>query len=1125
MLYSEADLRRIFSKAYLDRGRALTEEGHVLEVQQEAPNKIRSAVLGSRSGEYRQQITLFPTPGPFRIEGHCNCPVGFNCKHTAAVMLTLLQTEGKSVDRASAEAKAPASLGDPTLDTWLQKVRTLLRPGEDQYPPSMRQRVVFIISPLTKAGREMVVVEARTAGLRPDGEYGPSTELRMGSVFSGSFPKCALEVDRKLIEGMHRNLESPIYPTAAFALAGAEAPRFLNTLLATGRCHYLNLEGEPLKLCPSRPVEFAWQMEPDGDQVFTTLEEGLLLIPSIPPYAINPETSECWPIQTDTPAELLAELLQAPPIAPEYSVCVAEALAEIAPTASDLLPKPVKPAIQRPAMPDPILHVEVRLFDRHEPIAARRKLGPAKQVKVIAARIEYDYDGVRVGPRHPGMEATPLRKMVGDQLYLIKRLPGVESDFESELYESGWAPISSAHVEAFPSEWATGFAFLGNKGEPSSATQRRFDRWVIEVVPRLRENGWLVHIEGEREVVRSESVTWDMKAEADGADWFSLSLGVVVEGVRYDLRPILIEALAQLGQIGIDDVKTAGDDIELFPKLPDGRVLLITVGRIRPIVETLTQLFGSVPQWVEDPNFHATQADDTDKLNELAEAQGLKWKEPERLAEVRSRLEALGTIPTATPPADFQGELRPYQLQGLGWFQLLGRLGFGGVLADDMGLGKTVQTLAHLSLEKDQSGLKEPALIVAPKSTIPNWRHELAKFAPNLRVLTLQGQERKSHFSEIADHDVVLTSYALLGRDREPMEAQQFSVVVLDEAQNIKNHRANVSQAAYQLKARQRICLSGTPIENRLDELWSLFHFLMPGLLGSASAFKRDYATAIESQQDQLAKDRLARKIRPFVLRRTKEKVAPELPAKTEVIERVELGDAQRDLYETLRLAMDKRVRELFATKGLEKSRIEVLDALLKLRQACCDPRLVKLPAAKGVKDSAKLDRLIEMICELLDEGRHILLFSQFTSMLDLIEKALAAEDRKWVRISGDTEDRDTPVKRFQSGEVPLFLISLRAGGTGLNLTAADTVIHYDPWWNPAVEAQATDRAHRIGQEKQVFVYKLVAEGTVEEKILELQAQKAALAKSVLEDSEDPIGQLSVDDFLEVFSESGTTKA
>jgi SNF2 family DNA or RNA helicase len=402
-------------------------------------------------------------------------------------------------------------------------------------------------------------------------------------------------------------------------------------------------------------------------------------------------------------------------------------------------------------------------------------------------------------------------------------------------------------------------------------------------------------------------------------------------------------------------------------------------------------------------------------------------------------------------------------------------------------------------VDKAAGRLDRPSLIVCPTSLIPNWTAEARRFAPDLSVLALHGSARKANFGAIPKHDIVLSTYPLLTRDADILLAQEWHAVILDEAQSIKNPNAETTRQALRLKARQRLCLSGTPLQNHLGELWSLFDFLAPGFLGAQKAFKARYRVPIEKQGDVERQALLNRRIRPFMLRRTKEDVATELPPKTEIVEPVELETNQRAIYEAIRLSMHTKVQAAIASKGLARSGIIILDALLKMRQACCDPRLLKLKTvAKTKAGSAKLDRLMEMLSIMFAEGRRVLLFSQFTEMLALIEARLREDEVAFVKLTGDTKDRATPVRTFQAGEVPLFLISLKAGGVGLNLTAADTVIHYDPWWNPAVEDQATDRAHRIGQTKKVFVHRLVTLGTIEEKMEILKDKKRTIVASVM---------------------------
>ncbi len=462
-----------------------------------------------------------------------------------------------------------------------------------------------------------------------------------------------------------------------------------------------------------------------------------------------------------------------------------------------------------------------------------------------------------------------------------------------------------------------------------------------------------------------------------------------------------------------------------------------------------------------------------------------------------------GPPPSVAPPTGLGITLRPYQRDGLAWLQQLRRHGMAGILADDMGLGKTAQALAHLLLEQQAGRLDRPALVVAPASLLFNWQAEAARVAPALRLLTLSGPQRSKDIARIPQHDLVLTSYPLLWRDAMALQRQAWHLVVLDESQMVKNAGSRTATAARRLNARHRLSLTGTPLENHLGELWAQFHFLLPGWLGDARSFQRDWRTPIEKNGESQRARLLAQRVAPFILRRRKDEVATELPPLTEQVHRVALAGAQRVLYESVRLAADEQVRRVLAKQHFDGAMVSILDALLKLRQACNDPRLLQPEAAVGPAPdgySAKLDWLRERLPALVAEGRRVLVFSQFTRMLRLVQADLAALGLPWLSLTGDTPtaQRGDVVARFQRGEAPIFLVSLKAGGVGLNLTAADTVIHIDPWWNPAVEQQASARAHRIGQDKPVLVYRLVAAGSIEEKLLALQARKAALAEAVL---------------------------
>jgi superfamily II DNA or RNA helicase len=482
--------------------------------------------------------------------------------------------------------------------------------------------------------------------------------------------------------------------------------------------------------------------------------------------------------------------------------------------------------------------------------------------------------------------------------------------------------------------------------------------------------------------------------------------------------------------------------------------------------------------------------------------------------QVRKELYSFQGIIPADPPSGFRGELRPYQREGLGWIHFLHQFGFGGCLADDMGLGKTIQVLALMEerrvlREANRSGdHPPPSLVVMPRSLVFNWSQEAARFTPSLRILEHAGGERIRGHEHFDDYDVVLTTYGTLRRDAPFFKEKLFDYVILDEAQAIKNASTESAKAARLLKSRHRLALSGTPIENHLGELWSLFEFLNPGMLGSASVFRLGKNAGNSDEQQRRL---LAQALRPFILRRTKKQVAKDLPEKVEQILFCHLEPAQRTLYNELRDHYRRTLMDRIEQDGIDKSKIHILEALLRLRQAAIHPGLID--QARADEPSAKMDMLLPQLMGVLEEGHKALIFSQFTSMLSILRRRLDEEKIRYEYLDGQTRDRAAPVERFQKDpESKLFLISLKAGGLGLNLTAAEYVYLLDPWWNPAVEAQAIDRTHRIGQTQPVFAYRLIAKDTVEEKVLELQQTKRDIADAIINQDNSLLRNLTGED-------------
>jgi superfamily II DNA or RNA helicase len=479
-----------------------------------------------------------------------------------------------------------------------------------------------------------------------------------------------------------------------------------------------------------------------------------------------------------------------------------------------------------------------------------------------------------------------------------------------------------------------------------------------------------------------------------------------------------------------------------------------------------------------------------------------------------------GSVKPECPPLDdLEPVLRPYQKEGVAWLQFLRQNQFGGILADEMGLGKTLQALAFLRHVRQEQSSGAPSLVICPTSLVFNWVSEAKHFTPSLKVLPLQGPDRHARFQEIPQIDLVITSYALIRRDLERYREFAFDTVVLDEAQHMKNRQTQNAQAVKTVKALHRIVLTGTPLENSVLDLWSIFDFLMPGYLGTAQDFRERYELPIAREKDATTQSRLARRLRPFLLRRLKTEVAADLPAKLEQVSFCELTAEQREVYQQIIEASRKQILEAVGADGIAKSRMLVLTALLRLRQVCCDLRLLQLEGVNPDNASGKLDMFGELLEEVIDGGHRVLVFSQFVSMLSLLKEKLSSEGIEFCYLDGSTSDRGAVVERFQTtSAIPVFLISLKAGGVGLNLTGADTVIHFDPWWNPAVESQATDRTHRLGQTKVVTSYKLIARNTVEEKILTLQNRKREVIQATIGDEEQFAGALTWNEIQELLT-------
>ncbi len=616
--------------------------------------------------------------------------------------------------------------------------------------------------------------------------------------------------------------------------------------------------------------------------------------------------------------------------------------------------------------------------------------------------------------------------------------------------------------------------------------------FLTKSIPALTEAGFEIY--GDKDTLgklnkNKPSISLNITS---GIDWFDLDVKI-----QYGEQ-----------QVKLKEVRQALKRGENFIKLADG-----SIGQIPPAwLERYKHIFNMTKETEDGLRVRDYQLTMLDELLEDAEHANIAAE----FEEKRQRLRNLQGIAKQPVPKGFTGELRPYQKAGLDWLHFLREYGFGGILADDMGLGKTIQMLAYLQNRREQAQSTAAALLVVPKSLLTNWQRESATFTPDLRILEYIGADRDKEMSSFDAYDIIITTYGTMLRDVESLRNYRFSMVVLDESQAIKNPLAKTAKAARLLNAEHRLAMTGTPVENNSFELWSQFAFLNPGLLGNLDYFKRDFAKAIESRDGEQEVALLKRMVYPFILRRTKEQVAPELPPITERVIYTEFDAAQRKLYEQTREKYRAKLLGLVDDGGMNNARMQILEGLLRLRQICIHPALVEPTYNKEV---AKFEILLETLETLHAEGHKALIFSQFVQTLKLLEKELKKAKLKYTYLDGKTRKRQQRVDEFQNDpNIPFFLISLKAGGVGLNLTAADYVIHLDPWWNPAVEMQATDRAHRIGQDQPVFVYKFIARDTVEEKILQLQERKKALVEQLISSESSFFKSLTRDDVDVLFS-------
>lgn len=1025
-----------------DSGQYLIAEGGIqkLDIRRGGDSwKVEAQIQGDDFQTYTSELEISLDQGT--ASSNCNCQDSFSgtCRHVAATALELSSRLDSVVSTREDDPQ-------PVKSEWRQNFRSFFSTALDPEPGQHYLIFRFIAEP----GR--LLVEFFRARQNKSGLSTVQNPVTLEQIvrnpdwceISPELPKVAEQIGQYLDYYGHR-VEIPFgLMTWFFWAIRNEYYLFWEETEQSVR-----IESTPIRL-QLRPkfteegLTFDIMLGRDGKVPFSILNQDVSFYGQLPLWVC---LKHCfYPVQTGLSPHLIQELVMSPPVIPHADI-------------SEFLDRVWT------RIPASDLHGQDEFLERMQPIFVPATYNPklflSEEGSLLTLEIQniYETEHGDISLPGPNQDLQTGSYHFEGKSFLIRRDQEEEEALLTTLMDMRFQLRSS-------SMW-----FL----EPEEAIA-----FLLDAYPKLVE---AYRVYGEKDLTRYKvrltppNVVASVETQEEDK-WFNLEINVEYDDIS----------------VPIDKIWKAWTQGKRYVQLKDGTYTSLPESWLEKLGHKLAAL-GLDLEKPPKKRFENFEAPILDKILEDI---------PETTSDafwnvLREKLHDFTEIKQVQAPKGLNATLRPYQIQGVSYMNFLHEYHFGGILADEMGLGKTIQTLTFLQYMKEK-GHKGPNLIIVPTSVLPNWEREAQKFVPDMKRLVIYGSKRENLFKQIESSELIITTYALLRRDLDELLKFEFNAIILDEAQNIKNPNTITARSVRRMQARFRLCLSGTPIENTLLELWSLFEFLMPGFLGSQAAFQKGFVKPIKDGDDD-SLGYLKARVKPFILRRTKNEVAKDLPPKVENIYYSALLEDQMELYAALAKKLKEQVLQDVDEKGIGQSQISILDALLKLRQICCHPRLLKLdmPGLNTNLSSGKFEAFKDLVTSIIDDGHKVLVFSQFVQMLHIIRNWLHMVEIPFCYLDGTSKDRFEQVDRFNnSPEIPIFLISLKAGGTGLNLTSADYVIHYDPWWNPAVEDQATDRTHRIGQTRQVFSYKMICENTVEEKILKLQESKKGIADSII---------------------------